>query len=65
MHYCSSTLDGGEWSSSRLGRCTPRERVPDTHWIEGWVVHRAGVEAVVKREIPSSCRDSKPRSPSP
>jgi hypothetical protein len=31
---------GGEWSASRPGRFTPKERAPDTHWTGGWVGHR-------------------------
>jgi hypothetical protein len=30
-------LDGGEWSASRPGRFTRRERAPVTHWIGCWV----------------------------
>jgi hypothetical protein len=30
----------------------PRERVPGTHWIGGWVGSRASLDAVVKRKIP-------------
>jgi hypothetical protein len=41
MHSLTSGLDGGEWSASRLGRFTPRERAPGTHWIGGWVGPRA------------------------
>jgi hypothetical protein len=26
-----------EWSASRPGRFTPRERAPGSHWIGGWV----------------------------
>jgi hypothetical protein len=33
----TSVLDGGEWSASRPGRFTLRERAPASHWIEGWV----------------------------
>jgi hypothetical protein len=33
----TSALVGGEWSASRLGRFTPRERAPGTHWIGSWV----------------------------
>jgi hypothetical protein len=44
----TSALDGGEWSASRPGRCTPRERAPGTHWIGGWVGSRAILDAVVK-----------------
>jgi len=38
----------------------PRERPPDTHWIGGWVGSRAVLDEVVKREIPSSRRESNP-----
>jgi hypothetical protein len=37
MHSLNSTLYGGEWSASCHGRFIPRERVPFTHWIGGWV----------------------------
>jgi hypothetical protein len=40
-HSLTSALDGGEWSPSRSGRFTPRERAPGTHWIRGWVGPRA------------------------
>jgi hypothetical protein len=45
--FLSSALDGGEWSASRPGRFTPRERAPGTHCIGGWVGPRAVLEAVV------------------
>jgi len=32
--FLTSALYGGQWSSSRPGRFTQRERAPDTHWIE-------------------------------
>jgi hypothetical protein len=35
--FSTSALNGGEWSASRPGRFTPRERTPGTHWIGGWV----------------------------
>jgi len=31
-----------------------------THWIGGWVGTRAGLEARVRRKIPSSYRNSNP-----
>jgi hypothetical protein len=62
-HSLTSALDGGEWSTSRPGRFTPRERAPGTRWIGGWVGPRAVLEAVVKRKIPSPRRESKPRTP--
>jgi hypothetical protein len=52
-HSLTSALDGDEWSASRLGRFTPRERAPDTHWIGGWVGSRAGLDVAVKIKIPS------------
>jgi hypothetical protein len=62
-HSLTSALDGGEWSISRPGRFTPRERAPGTHWIGGWVGPRAVLEAVVKRKIPISRWESNPRTP--
>jgi hypothetical protein len=35
--FLTSELVGGEWSASRPGRFTPRERAPGTHWIGGQV----------------------------
>jgi hypothetical protein len=46
-HSLTSAVDGYEWSASRPGRFTPRERAPGTHWIGGWVGPRAVLEAVV------------------
>jgi hypothetical protein len=40
----------------------PKERAPGTHWIGGWVGPRAVLDAVVKRKVPSPCRDSNHRS---
>jgi hypothetical protein len=49
----TSALDGGEWSSSRPGHFTSRERATGTQWIGGWVGPRTGPDAVVKRELPA------------
>jgi hypothetical protein len=46
MHSLTSALDGGEWSDSRPGCFTPKERVSGTHWIGGWVGLRTGLDAV-------------------
>jgi hypothetical protein len=62
-HSLTSALDGGEWSASHLGRFTPRERAPGTHWIGAWVGPRAVMDAVVKRKIPGPRRGSNPRTP--
>jgi hypothetical protein len=40
-------IDGGEWSTSRPGRLTPRERAPDTHWIGGWVDQKGWICGIV------------------
>jgi hypothetical protein len=60
--FLASALDGGEWSASRPGRVTPRERGPGTHWIGGWVDPKDVLDAVVKRKIPSPRRESSPRT---
>jgi hypothetical protein len=56
-------LGGGEWSTSRPGHFTPRERAPGTHWIGGWVGPRAILDTVVKRKIPGSHWESNPGTP--
>jgi hypothetical protein len=40
-HSLTSALDGGEWSTSRPGHFTPKERAAGTHWIGDWVGPRA------------------------
>jgi hypothetical protein len=62
-HSLTTALDGGEWSASRPGRFTPRERAPVTHWIGDWGGLRAVLDAVVKRKISSLRRVSNPRTP--
>jgi hypothetical protein len=57
-----TALDGGEWSDSRPGRFTPREKAPGTHWI-GWVGSRAVLDAMVKTKIPNPRLESNPRTP--
>jgi hypothetical protein len=41
----------------------PQGKSPGTHWIGGWVGSRAILDAVVKRKISSSRRESNPRTP--
>jgi hypothetical protein len=41
----------------------PGKEAPGTHWIGSWVGPRAGLDAVVKRKIPSSWQESKHRTP--
>jgi hypothetical protein len=45
----TSALVRGEWSTSRPGRFIHGERGPGTHWIEGWVNPRTGLDDVEKR----------------
>jgi hypothetical protein len=59
----TSALVGGEWSASRPGHFSCRERGSVTHWIGGWVGPRTVLDAVVKRKIPSPRRESNPRTP--
>jgi hypothetical protein len=41
-------INGDDWSASLLGPFSH-----DTHWIEGWMSLKAGLDAVVTRIIPS------------
>jgi hypothetical protein len=61
--FLASELDGGEWSASRPGRFTARERAPGIHWLGGWVGLGAGLDAVEKRNISCPYRESDPGHP--
>jgi hypothetical protein len=56
-------LDGGDLSASHTGRFTPGEKIPGTHFIEGWVDPTACLDAVTRRKFPSPCRESNPGRP--
>jgi hypothetical protein len=49
--FLTSALVAGEWSVSRMGRFTPGESAPGTHWIGGWVDPSAGLDDVEKRKL--------------
>jgi hypothetical protein len=49
--FLTSALAGDDWSASRPGRFTPRDRAPGTHWIGGWVGSKAGLDDVEKRKF--------------
>jgi hypothetical protein len=49
--FLTSSLVGGEWSTSRPGRFAPGERAPGTHWIGGWVDPRGGLDDLKKRKF--------------
>jgi hypothetical protein len=55
-------LDGGEWSASSSGGFTPGARPAGTYWIRGRVGTRAGLDAVERRTIPCTIRESNPGS---
>jgi hypothetical protein len=61
--FLTLALDGREWSASRPGRFTPRERAPCTPWLGSWVGPRAGLDTVSKRKITSPRRESKTDHP--
>jgi hypothetical protein len=61
-HSLASAVNVCEWSASHPGRFTPRERALGTHWIGSWVGPRAVLNRVM-RKIPSSRRESNPRTP--
>jgi hypothetical protein len=42
--FLTSALARDEWSASRPDCFTSEERAPGTHWIEGWVGPRAGLD---------------------
>jgi len=46
--FLTPALDGGEWSASRLGCFTPRERAPGTNCMGDWVGPGAGMNAVMR-----------------
>jgi hypothetical protein len=41
-----SSLGGGEWSASHLGRFTDGESARGTHWMSRWVGLRVGLDDV-------------------
>jgi hypothetical protein len=49
--FLTWALDGGEWSASRLGHFTHREKYLSTHWIGGWVGPRTGLDYMKKRKF--------------
>lgn len=57
-----SSLDEGEWPTSRPDRFTPGERAPGTHWNGGWLGHTFCLDGVVKRKT-YHCWESKPGLP--
>jgi hypothetical protein len=61
--FLTLALDGDEWSASRPGRFTPRERAPGTHWIGGWVGPRAILDRVMRGKISWESKSRTPNHP--
>jgi hypothetical protein len=53
--YLTSAVDADEWSASRIGRFTSRERERGTRGTEGWVGSWAVVNVVQSRKISCFC----------
>jgi len=47
-------MEVSEWSASRPGRFTSRERSPGTRWTGCWVDPRAGLHVAAKRKSRNS-----------
>jgi len=52
--------DRDQWSASSPGCFIPGGKSYGTHWIGGWMNHRDGPEAVVKRKHPCLYWESNP-----
>jgi len=61
--FLTSALVEAEWSASRPGHFTHRERAPGSHLTEGWVGPRADPDAAAKRNNPCLCPELKPGHP--
>jgi hypothetical protein len=49
--FLALVLDGGECSASRPSCYIAGETAPGTHFIEGWVGPRAGMDCMEKRRV--------------
>jgi hypothetical protein len=60
--FLTLTLDGDEWSDSRLGcfTSTSTEGASGTRWIGCWVGPRVGLDAVEKSKVSWSCWELDP-----
>jgi hypothetical protein len=45
LRFLTSPLDGIDLSASCPGSFTREDRAPGTHWTEGWVGSRAGLDS--------------------
>ena len=44
--FLTSVTGGGDWSASRCNRFTPGKAPPGSHWLEGCVETRTGLESL-------------------
>jgi hypothetical protein len=58
--FLTSAQVGGEWSASRPGRFSPKERAPGTHWIGGWAGPRDGLDDGREKSWPYRDSNSDP-----
>jgi len=58
--FLSSGLDGSKTPASRPRRFTPRVGAYGTRRIRSWVGPRAGLDAMVKRKIPTPAGNQTP-----
>jgi hypothetical protein len=49
--FSTSAIAGGEWPASFPTHFTPRERVPGTQWLRGWVGPRTSLDDLEKLEL--------------
>ena len=57
--FLNSVPPRGEWSASHYGSFTPGEGCPSACWGGGWEQTKAGLDALVKKNLSSLCRKSK------
>ena len=62
--FFNSTLEGGEWLTSRTGRLPPKNH-HGTNWIGGWVDQIDGLGVSEKTKITYTQQDSNPGPSSP
>jgi hypothetical protein len=61
--FLNSALDGVSGQRYAPANLNPREMIPGTHWIGGWVGLRGGLETETKGKILCLCRGSKQGRP--
>jgi hypothetical protein len=60
--FLTSALNEDEWCHIPAALCS-KEWIPGTHWIQGWVDLRAGLDTEARGKILCMCRGSNPDRP--